>query len=100
MSMSQMQSMNIYNRAIAFYGKDNQFNMASEEFAELIMTLNHFRRGRATIEDIASELVDCYIMLDQLAIIIGVSDQAITDFYDEKMTRLYKRIDDEDKDDN
>ena len=82
--------MNILREAIAHYGRDNQLNQAAEELAELIVSINHCRRGRVTADAVASELADAKIMMDQVAIIFNVDPR---DHIDEKLDRLKRRID-------
>ncbi len=63
--------MNVYSDAIIKYGEEHQINIAQEEMAELIVALSHYQRGRASIQDVASELADVQIMLEQMKIIFG-----------------------------
>ena len=57
----------IYKQAIAVYGATEQENIAIEECAELIQAIIHKHRGRR--HNIAEEIADVEIMIEQLKII-------------------------------
>ena len=80
----------IYARAIARWGTDAQTDMAIEECAELIMAIQHFRRGRINAGAVASEIADVEIMMSQLRRIFGTEyvDAAKAD----KLARLEGRM--------
>lgn len=59
--------MGILNRAIEYYGAENQENMCIEECAELIQAINKKHRGEP--HNISEEIADVEIMLEQLKII-------------------------------
>lgn len=58
-----------YKDAIACYGKDSQIRMAIEEMSELTKELCKHFRGQTTVDDIASEIADVIIMLEQLVML-------------------------------
>lgn len=66
-----MDKQDLFETVIATFGVDSQKAMAIEECAELINALCKEKRGRATDEDIITEIADVQIMCDQLAIIYG-----------------------------
>lgn len=83
----------IYKQAVDTLGKDDQTNMAIEELAELIVAINHWRRGRVGNDAVIEEIADCYIMLRQLTYIVTDS----TDFppvtvIEQKLKRLNRRL--------
>lgn len=61
----------LYTKAIEVQGVEFQHHKAIEECAELIKVLCDFRSGRATLDDVASEVADVHIMVEILAQIIG-----------------------------
>ena len=71
--------------AIDAYGTDNQTDVAIEEMAELTQALIHNRRGRPA--NIAEEIADVEIMLEQLKIIHCCADEVETQ-KDAKIKRL------------
>lgn len=76
--------------AIDTFGEDSQKKMAVEEMGELLAALNHYRRGKCTIEDVRTEIADVLICAEQLACIYGYDDVARQ--ADSKMIRLEERI--------
>lgn len=84
--------MNTLERAIEAYGKDAQLNVAIEELSELIKEICKNKRGRNNLENIIEEMADCYIMLEQLAIIFEIPNHAINELASNKIERLKKRL--------
>lgn len=82
----------LYRRAIAALGTDAQMDMLHEEIGELLMTLGHYKRTRASTVDVAGEIADVGIMLEQLAIIVGCVDQ-VEDLRRTKLSRLADWLD-------
>lgn len=60
----------LYKKAIKLWGIRSQTDMVIEECSELINILMKDRRGKATLDEIISELVDVQIMLNQLRVIL------------------------------
>ena len=58
--------------AISRYGKERQLNHVVEELNELAVAINHWRRGRASVEEVVDEIADVCITLEQLEIMLGV----------------------------
>lgn len=86
----------IYKKALEYWGEEFQLDMVIEECLELCHAIFKFKRGRTTIEDVAEEGVDVYIMLGQLQQIVHKKDIRIPSLwftkYNEKMERLKKLI--------
>jgi NTP pyrophosphatase (non-canonical NTP hydrolase) len=57
--------------AILVFGTERGLNHTQEECAELIVAINHYRRGRISKEAVAEEIADVYIMCHRMAKIIG-----------------------------
>lgn len=87
--MEKDKRINLYKKAIETWGIEAQRNMAFEELGELNTVLARDRRGRATKEDILSELADVTIMCEQMATIIGF------DLYEKEMERKLIRLRDD-----
>ena len=81
---------NICKDAIEVWGIEPQARIAEEEAAELIVALEHFRRGRATMDEVRTEIADILITATQLAIIFG-EDEVSAEF-NRKLARLKARI--------
>ena len=81
--------------AIDRWGKPFQFDMAMEECTELIQSILHERRGRATPNKIAEEVADVTIMMRQLRLILG--PDKVDTYISDKMKRLNQRVLDHDR---
>lgn len=85
----------ICKRAVDTYGKEPQINQAIEEMGELIVAINHWKRGKATKADVFSEIADVVIMCDQLCYIVDGTEEGVEicgDIIDQKLKRQEKRI--------
>jgi len=61
----------IYERALVIFGEDKQLDQTGEEFAEFIVAINHFKRGRVGREKLAEECADAENMIAQVRLIVG-----------------------------
>lgn len=80
-----------YEIAICKYGSRAQIMMAFEEMAELMKELCKNKRGRENRSEIAEEIADVTIMLEQLRLIFDVNEQ-VCDQMDKKIMRLQNRL--------
>lgn len=80
----------VCRKAIEKFGESNQIDMALEEMAELSVALNHYNRGRATKEDVITEIADVFITVSQLGLIFGVDE--VSREMGRKIDRLEERI--------
>jgi NTP pyrophosphatase (non-canonical NTP hydrolase) len=80
----------IFDRAIRVWGVEAQWRMVQEECAELIAAVNRWSRGRGREDDVAEELADVAIMVEQAkrALPEGAFDAA----YQRKINRLTCRV--------
>lgn len=79
----------ILTTAIRTYGEKEQEQVAIEECSELIQAICHKHRGREY--NIAEEIADVEIMLEQLKIINGCVDE-VKAMREIKIARLYQRV--------
>lgn len=87
----------VYESAIAHYGMDSQIWMAVEEMSELTKELAKLHRpGGTTLGDLADEIADVTIMLEQLRIMFGVNG-IVQNRMEYKVLRLAQRIRDDRK---
>lgn len=84
--------MTVLERAIKTYGKDMQLTVAVEELSELIKEICKNKRGQDNRKNIIEEMADCYIMLEQLAIIFDIPNHALNEVASQKIARLEKRL--------
>lgn len=91
------QQRTVYQKAINAFGVDNQLFQLDEEMAELIKAVNKWRRNQrpgneAFVADVAEEIADVEIMLDQLKIMLDIADNEIEDWKYRKIKRLSRNI--------
>lgn len=81
----------VYRRAIETFGEDAQLWMVIEEMSELAKEICKFQRGKRCPADIADEIADVQIMLEQATMIFGVGD-LVRKHMDQKVERLRERV--------
>ena len=86
-----MHEMSLLQRAIAKYGKDAQMKMVLEEMAELQKEICKMWRGKDNRDDIADEIADLEIMLDQLKLMLEIEDE-VGQHRTDKLARLQRRL--------
>ena len=84
-----MNEKKVFEQAIAVFGERAQEEKAIEELAELICAIAHKHCGRDS--NIAEEIADVGIMLEQLIITNGCRDE-VERIRKEKIERLAGRI--------
>lgn len=63
----------ILRRALAVFGHDAQWGMVVEETSELNAKINQHKRGRASVDQIAEEVADALIVLEQARLMVGAA---------------------------
>lgn len=81
----------IYRKALEKNGKEMQTSVAIEEMAELTKELIKNKRGEYNVLQIAEEVADVWIMLEQLIMIYGI-DKYVEAQKEKKVVRLAKRL--------
>lgn len=76
--------------AINKWGIEVQTDMAIEEMSELIVAINHYRRGRVGIDAVQEEIADVWIVIHQMALMYG--NDVVEAIYREKIKRLECRL--------
>lgn len=84
---------NIMLDALDYYGNNPQVDTTIEEMSELTKELLKNRRGKENRSQIADEMADVYIMLEQLKFIFGVDETELKVNAEFKLRRLRERID-------
>lgn len=77
----------IYQEAIKTWGPDMQIDMCVEEMAELIQALIKFKRGKGDLNNIAEEIADVSIMLEQMAMVFDCHNKSYA-YKQYKLARL------------
>lgn len=58
----------IYTKALSKWGLNAQIDMCIEEMAELMQAFSKYKRGIGDVNQIAEEMADVSIMLEQMAL--------------------------------
>lgn len=66
-----MNEFKIYQQAVKHFGRLNQVIKAIEECGELVQALARWAEGEPVIGNIAEEIADVEIMLEQVKVILG-----------------------------
>lgn len=83
---------NLYQKAIETYGKQAQLEQLEEELAELTLAIKHYKKGKITLQDVITELVDVDIMVEQTRMILEIEDKTYYKHKEYKKKRLEKRL--------
>ena len=88
-----MNKTELYKLAIETYGEEAQINQGIEDMVELIQSVNKFRRKPVieNLENIAEEIVDVEIMLEQYKIIYA-ANPIVEKLKNQKLQRLASRL--------
>lgn len=81
----------ILQKAINRWGEDAQTKMVLEEMSELQKEICKRWRGKDNTSEIAEEIADVAIMLDQLKLMLGIRDD-VSLFREKKLCRLAQRL--------
>lgn len=82
----------VLQRALDTYGSLPQIVMIFEEMSELQKELCKYLRGKYSPENIAEEIADVEIMLEQMMMLFCCADD-VRDWRRRKVARLKKRLD-------
>ena len=63
----------LFEKALAYYGPEAQIKMLYEEMAELQLAVCKNGRGADNLDNIAEEIADVGIMLDQMRLLFDVA---------------------------
>ena len=91
--MKTLKPLSVPVLAVHHYGAEHQKKKAIEEMGELITAISREQDGRATTEQVITEIADVTIMMRQLALIYGID--AVANEIDRKQRRLLRRMDKE-----
>lgn len=84
----------ILRQALDTYGAEAQTLMVFEEMSELQKALCKHARGKDNRENIAEEIADVLIMLDQMMLLYSCKE-SVKRYRDEKIKRLAERLKEE-----
>lgn len=81
----------VYKGAIDKWGEESQIIILFEEMAELQKELSKNLRGNENIKDIAEEIADVEIMLEQMKLLYDI-EQLVEEYKEAKIHRLRERV--------
>ena len=90
-SISYNERKQIYELACQEYGIDAQVVIAIEEMSELTKELCKNMRGSNNSSNLAEEIADVTIMMEQLRLIYDINDE-VCNYMDVKIQRLQDRL--------
>lgn len=88
--MTQLTPEELSRLAVETWGAPAQTDMVIEELSELLLAIQHHKRGRVTADAIGEEMADVRIMLDQLQVIYPKVDHVT--WLASKRARLQTRL--------
>lgn len=83
----------ICKQAVEKYGNNAQMDMVIEECSELIQAISKNKRGKNNRQNIAEEIADVEIMLEQLKIIMDICNTEVEIWKQFKINRLSEKLD-------
>ena len=87
-------------KIVAHYGNIAQVIVLIEEMSELTKAITKAMRGKENKADIAEEIADVQIMLDQAKLIFKINKETMDTFINYKIDRTLERIANESNDNN
>ena len=81
----------VYSKALLHYGEVIQMAVALEELSECQKEICKFLRGFGNAGNLAEEIADASIMLEQMRYIFGL-EEMVNQKMDEKVKRLAARV--------
>ncbi len=90
--MNLYDNQKILNLAIETYGEAPQKLMLIEEMAELTKEICKNFRGKNNKVEITEEIADVLIMIEQIKILLGITDKDVMQTMNYKIERLGERL--------
>lgn len=69
--MNDIDRTKLLKLAIGKFGVESQINQTIEECAELIVAINHHRRGKINLKKVIEEIIGVKIMIEQMELIFA-----------------------------
>lgn len=85
----------LYIQALEKFGNDAQISQLQEEMAELTIAINHFKRGRCDKSEVLNEIIDVIIMIEQMVVMFGFTEQEIELTESVKLQKLKNYLNEE-----
>lgn len=82
----------LYKAAALTFGENLQMTVATEELAELAQQICKVQRGKFDERHLTEEIADVLNCIEQVVLLLGISDAAIRRVRNRKKQRLIKTI--------
>lgn len=84
----------IFDRWLDDYGIEAQLGQLQEECAELIVAINHYKRGRTDVGRVIEESADVLGMIMQIRHVFGprLFDDTVEDLYNKLYEKLQEKL--------
>ena len=82
----------LYKAAALTFGDNHQMTVATEELAELAQQICKVQRGKFDERHLTEEIADALNCIEQVILLLGISDAAIRRVRNRKKQRLIKTI--------
>lgn len=82
----------LYKAAALTFGENLQMTVATEELAELAQQICKVQRGKLDERHLTEEIADVLNCIEQVILLLGISDAAIRRVRNRKKQRLIKTI--------
>lgn len=82
----------LYKAAALTFGDNHQMTVATEELAELAQQICKVQRGKFDERHLTEEIADALNCIEQVILLLGISDAAIRRVRSRKKQRLIKTI--------
>lgn len=82
----------VINLALETYGTKQQLNQTNEELAELIVEVAKNIRGYNNKDKVVEEMADVLHCFEYLKIILNITDDELSKWFNFKISRTYHRI--------
>jgi DNA-directed RNA polymerase subunit F len=82
----------VYSESVSKLGESVQYDRAVEELSELVVAIQHFRRGSADRSAVLDQIADVTIMIGQLRTIFGITKEELKAKQNEKILKLLDKL--------
>jgi NTP pyrophosphatase (non-canonical NTP hydrolase) len=84
--------LSLCKQALDKWGNDVQLIKVVEELTELSLEVQHLRYGKFDIYEVKNELADVMIMLNQLMMMLEITNDDLEVVIDSKLNKLDKKL--------
>jgi NTP pyrophosphatase (non-canonical NTP hydrolase) len=84
--------LSLCKQALDKWGNDVQLIKVVEELTELSLEVQHLRYGKSDIYEVKNELADVMIMLNQLMMMLEITNDDLEVVIDSKLNKLDKKL--------